>query len=286
MMKNKDLSSLSISKLQALLEVNSPEDFAADLYGKTRISTASFQRWGDKNTITPGLRLGWLRKTGMPLDKLIHEAQGNGIAERLDETEFINRVVAFITYKPTAKQVKEYLIRKLEYQKGSSAAKPADTKFNGKVEPKEIRCFIRKARKDLPDGVLYEESEKYLKSPKSYFGKLFDIPNCSEDLFSLPQAETIKVVSAIRDRVKPKSKVPMKKKTGAKNTAKTTAVKKKTVQVSKKRAEPTPAQKRQHKKIAAVNHLAVRKIYDAGRDNRPVPTWKGVSKAAAREVFK
>lgn len=70
--------------------------------------------------------------------------------------------------------------------------------------------------------------------------------------------------------------------------AKKTVVRKKAApkKTKAKRTEFSPAQKRQQTKIKQLNTLAVNKIYNAGRNNSPRPTWKQANKAAAREIFK
>lgn len=123
-------------------------------------------------------------------------------------------------------------------------------------------------------------------------------------------ADSVGIVETVKPCITKISNKPMKKKTTSK--AKTTAkrkpaaqkksmVKKKTTtrkpaarkkpmtakaKVSKVKKAPSAAQKRQQDKIKEMSKRAVQKIYYAGSRGEPIPTWKSVNKAAAREVFK
>lgn len=51
------------------LPLDSVEDYAvSNLYGNG-VKTTSFEKFGDRNAITPGLRLNWLKQNGIPLDR-------------------------------------------------------------------------------------------------------------------------------------------------------------------------------------------------------------------------
>lgn len=52
------------------------------------------------------------------------------------------------------------------------------------------------------------------------------------------------------------------------------------------RKGPSAAQKRSQDKIAKVNKLAVRRIYDAGERGTAVPSWSSALRAAAKQVYK
>ncbi len=53
-----------------------------------------------------------------------------------------------------------------------------------------------------------------------------------------------------------------------------------------KRKGPSAAQKASQNKIAKVNKLAVRLIYDAGERGAAVPTWGKAVRAASKQVYK
>lgn len=56
----------------------------------------------------------------------------------------------------------------------------------------------------------------------------------------------------------------------------------------KKKTKPnyTPSQKKAQEKVKKVNKLAVKKIYDAGKAGKEMPTWGKALREASNEVYK
>lgn len=182
-------------QLKSQLRIETVQDFIAANVHSQKINVKSWERFGDRNvSASAGFRLNWLRKIGLKLDVLAGEM--NETFPNYDQGDLIEATVEFMRTYPEANDVRRYLDKRLDDQ--CSCQLPAKQKPNGKASPEEIRCFVEKARANLSDDVLNEETAIYLEAPKSYFGALFNIPDCSEDLFDLPEAETAKVIRAIQ----------------------------------------------------------------------------------------
>ncbi|PAC29239.1 hypothetical protein [Flectobacillus sp. BAB-3569] len=56
----------------------------------------------------------------------------------------------------------------------------------------------------------------------------------------------------------------------------------------KKKTKPnyTPSQLKAQEKVKKVNKVAVKKIYDAGKAGKEIPTWRKALREAAKEVYK
>lgn len=194
------------------LDIENIADAAASqIFGGTRISTKSFQRFGDKNNITNGMRLAWFSQDGQPLDRIAKELKATyGSLNKYDEQEVIEGIVSFITAHPTGKFVKAYMETRLDqqdYDKPIAGSKKTDSKPE-KLSESQVECLVKKAKTALKLSVLQQETADFLKSPQSYFGALLEVPACKKDLFSLPINEQIEVVTAMQKALQPKR--PMK----------------------------------------------------------------------------
>lgn len=56
----------------------------------------------------------------------------------------------------------------------------------------------------------------------------------------------------------------------------------------KKKTKPnyTPSQLKAQERVKKVNKMAVKKIYDAGKAGKEVPTWGKALREASKEVYK
>ena len=210
--------------LKREMRIETVQDYIAANVHSGKVNIASWNRFGDRNdSQDAGFRLNWLRKTGPKLDIVALE-MSEEFATR-DESELLESIVEFMRQYPHANDVRAYIEKRLMEQKTQTMP---SQRGDGKASQQEIACFVDKAKKALPANVLRRETAIYLKAPKSYFGALYEIPDCSEDIFSLPDAESRKVVLAIRKSVQssstPKRSATMKT---AKTTRSKTAAKKK-----------------------------------------------------------
>lgn len=262
------------------------EDAIAVQMGGAKIKTASFQRFGDKNNITNGLRLNWLSASGVPLDRWIKDLP-NYDQDSFDQKEAIQRVVDFITEHPTYTDVRRYLGRRLETQL-SRAAHSQPRRDGGKSD---ARCLVNHALQVLTPSKLISETTDYLAAPRSYFGELLDVPPCKSDLFSLPVSDQILIVKAMKKEAekrlssKGKSTVsPMKIKKSTK-TAVSKSVKAKTVKKTTKRTFSAKQLEAQNK-VKKMSRLADDIQYNAGERGLKKVTRGDALRKAAKQVYK
>lgn len=249
------------------LPLETVEDYTvSNLYGNG-VKTTSYEKFGDRNTITPGLRLNWLKQNGIPLDRY---AQFVSDELNVDESVVIDRTVEFIRRNPNPSDVRKYVEKRIVQK---SKVKPMKA---GKLTADDIDCISQKAIKTLGKEVVRRETADYLQDPKGYFGALLDVPACKKDLFSLPLNDQITIIKAMQ------KKAGTAKKPAVKAATKKSPARKPAVKTKRKF---TAKQKSAQNKVAKVNRLAVRSIYEAGEQGKAIPKWGTVLRKAAKKVY-
>lgn len=188
----------------------------------------------------------------------------------VEESVVIDRTVEFIRRNPNPTDVRKYVEKRIAQ---NTKAKPMKAK---KLTADDIDCIAQKAIKTLGKDVVRRETADYLSDPKGYFGALLDVPACKKDLFSLPLNDQITIIKAMQKKAgaakKPVVKAAIKKSPTRKPATKT-------------KRKFTVKQKSAQNKVAKVNRLAVRAIYDAGEQGKPIPKWGTVLRKAAKKVY-
>ncbi len=171
---------------------------AALVYRHILISPASYERFGDKNRITPGLRKMWLAPAGKgrSLDLIAQDIKAYEQFSFLEEDQIIEAIVDFTESHDSAKSMESYLKERIADQKTEKAA--IDRKLTRvPVDSEDIQCYVDHALAILPKPELQKEAQDFIKSPNAYFGPLLEVERCKEDLFDLPENQQVKVVESI-----------------------------------------------------------------------------------------
>lgn len=299
-----DTSAVPLQTLIENLPLDTIEDYAVVYLFGNGVQTASYEKFGDRNAITNGMRLNWLKKTGVPLDRY-----AQGVAENInqDEDTIIDRTVEFIRRNPNPSDVRRYILsRESKTQK--------ITVKNDVLSANDVECLTDHAIKELGIKTVAQETKDFLKSPRSYFGALLDVPACSADLFSLSVTDQIKVVTAMQKAVKKRADTS-KYRTQSKTlkTARSRTVKRrpaltptKTQNTTMKKKVTKPKVKAKAGKVKAkttkrkasasakafgkkakrTNELAFTKAYLDGKSGKRIRTPKAYLKEAAARVWK
>ena len=216
------------------LPLDTIEDYAVVYLFGNGVQTASYEKFGDRNAITPGMRLNWLKKTGAPLDRY-----AQAVAENInqDEDTIIERTVEFIRRNPNPSDVRRYIL--------SREAKPQKiTVKNDVLSTNDVECLTDHAIKELGIKTVAEETKDFLKNPKGYFGALLDVPACSADLFPLNVADQIKVVTAMQKAVRKRADSAKYRKSTAKLTKARTRTVKQRLMMTTTKTQDTPMKKK------------------------------------------
>jgi len=187
----------------ARLRVETLEDsVATSLKSGVKIRTASFEQWGDRNRITPGLRGQWLSKTGKPLDFIAHNVvKADNQFAGYDEQDVIERIVAFVSEYDTRAKFDGYVSRRLKEQQADAGYRKA---AKTSLKQNDVECLVDHALEVMSREQLARETDTFLKSPSAYFGKLLDVEACRVDLFTLPEGKQVEVVKAMQRAAQPK----------------------------------------------------------------------------------
>ncbi|WP_420152351.1 DUF3560 domain-containing protein [Siphonobacter sp.] len=205
---------MSNRTLAVKLEIQTLSDAVATLvYRLIPISPGSYERFGDKNRMTPGLRKMWLAPAGKgrSLDLIAQDIKAYEQFSFLEEDFVIGAIIDFTESHDSAKSLETYLRTRLaQQQQERTAIERKLSKVD--VDSEDIQCFVDHALAILPKPELQKEAQDFIKSPSLYFGPLLDVESCKEDLFDLPDAQQIKVVESILIATQNRPAYPMRSK--------------------------------------------------------------------------
>ncbi|PMD95504.1 hypothetical protein BWI97_14205 [Siphonobacter sp. BAB-5405] len=205
---------MSNRTLAVKLEIQTLADAVATLvYRLIPISSGSYERFGDKNRMTPGLRKMWLAPVGKgrSLDLIAQDIKAYEQFSFLEEDFVIGAIIDFTESHDSSKSLETYLRTRLtEQQQERTAIERKLSKVA--VDSEDIQCFVDHALAILPKPELQKEAQDFIKSPNLYFGPLLDVERCKEDLFDLPDDQQIKVVESILIATKNRPAYPMRSK--------------------------------------------------------------------------
>lgn len=283
---------MKLSNAQNLQVYDSTQGTVLYHLQNVKLSEDSFNRFGDKNRITKSLRALYLtKKGGYPLDKFVKNYLQD--LRNLAEKDKIELVIDTMVQYDSRAKIDQFF----KSTKPEKYVKPVlkDIDLN-KAKP----CLVKASLQHMSRQELRVELNDLIKSPSSYFGKLLEVNECKNDLFTVndkQQIELAKKMLAQLDREE-KPKISVGKQRHLKSQSKPNtpmaskkpmgkaAPKKKSSVTPKKRVIKSAKVKKINKIFAEIPEMIVKKAYEAGKKGTIKPNHKKLWHDSYRELKK